>query len=65
MENDVFTVELYAASGVKIISSKTNIALGDHINTIDMPPGLSTGVYIITITNSKGNSIYTSKFFKS
>jgi len=65
MANDVYTVELYAASGVKIISSKTNIALGANNNTIDMPAGLSTGVYIITIKNSKGNSIYTSKIFKS
>jgi hypothetical protein len=65
LNNDIYTVELYAASGIKINSSKTTILPGNNHNTIDMPAGLSTGVYILMIKNSKGNSLYTTKIFKS
>jgi hypothetical protein len=63
--NDVYTVELYAASGIKINSSKTNIVTGNNYSKIDMPAGLPAGVYIVSIKNNKGASLYTTKIFKS
>ncbi len=62
---DEYIIDLFSTDGHKINSSKISIAAGNNNNTIYLPAGLAGGVYIIAVRSSSGNTLHTTKIFKS
>ena len=62
--SEEYIIELYSLSGSKIKQQRTMIHSGANRVNIETPGSLTNGVYILSIKNSNGKQLYTSRLIK-
>ena len=63
--NDTYNVELFSINGTKIKQQQVAVYSGSNSISIDMPAASANGLYVLTVSNMRGELIHHSKLVKN
>ncbi len=63
--NDTYLVEVYSVNGSRIKQQQVTVYAGYNSASVDIPSSASTGLYVLTVKNNRGELIHQSKLVKN
>ena len=63
--NDTYNVELFAINGTKIKQQQVAVYTGFNTISVELPVASANGLYVLTVTNTRGELIHHSKLIKN
>ncbi|MEP7278641.1 MAG: T9SS type A sorting domain-containing protein [Bacteroidota bacterium] len=62
---DRYQVEVYAMNGSRVKQQQLAISAGFNTVTVEMPPAISNGLYVLTVKNSRGELIHHARLVRN